>query len=266
MAVLVEPIWGKRYRLGPVCTSPYPSHMHDATEIAILRKGHINMTVNGTLYPMGPDTVMTVFPGMIHSYENASGDAEGLLVMIYSGGVQEYQNIMITQRPVVPLVRIHECPKDLEIAVSRLESYSRQEEDHPLTLAYIHLLLGCLLMNMELVPFSELKQSDLAYRVMYYVQQHAHENLTLDSVAKEMGIGRSHLSHLFTQKLHIHFRHLLNILRIEKACQMLQDPARSIKEVCFECGYVNTRTFHRVFMAEQKMTPGEYREKWYRGG
>ena len=46
---------------------------------------------------------------------------------------------------------------------------------------------------------------------------------------------------------------------------MLQDPTRSIKEVCFECGYESTRNFHRAFMEEQKMTPGEYRDKMAQG-
>jgi len=97
------------------------------------------------------------------------------------------------------------------------------------------------------------------YKVLYYIQQHSHENLTLDSVSKEMGVGRSHLSHLFSQKLNINFRRFLNAVRIEKACALLQDTPLSIKEVCYESGFANTRTFHRAFMDEQKMTPAQYR-------
>ena len=39
----------------------------------------------------------------------------------------------------------------------------------------------------------------------------------------------------------------------------------SIKEVCYETGFESTRTFHRAFLEEQKMTPGEYRERMRNG-
>ena len=265
MAVLVEPIKEKRFRLGPVCTSPYPAHMHEAVEIIILRKGHMSMTVNGALFTMEPNMIMVIFPGMIHSYESASEDAEGLFVGLSPGLIDEFHQTLITFWPVFPLLNICECPEETETAIHHLEGYAKQDENHPLAQAYIHLLLGCLLMSLELAPSAELNQDSMMYKILYYIQQHAKENLSLDSVAKEMGIGRSHLSHLLSQKLHIHFRQFLNTIRIEKACQMLQDPTRSIKEVCFECGYESTRTFHRAFMEEQKMTPGEYRDKMANG-
>ena len=265
MAVLVEPIKEKRFVIRPVCTNPYPAHMHDAVEIVILRRGHLGMTVNGTFYMMEPNTIMAVFPGMVHSYENASEDAAGLFVGLSPGLIDEFRHALASQWPLVPLVRISDCEKDLETAVTKLEEQSSQETIHPLTLAYIHLLLSCLLMQLELVPSGQWTQDNDMYRILLYIQQHAQENLTLDTVAKEMNISQSHLSHLFSQKLHIRFRQFLNTIRIEKACLLLQDPALSIKEVCFECGFENPRTFHRAFLAAQKMTPGEYRQKMLHG-
>ena len=265
MAVLVEPAREKRFAIGPICTTPYPAHLHDVLEIVILRKGHLTMTVNGLLCQMEPDTIVTVFPGMIHSYESASEDAEGLFVGFTPGLIDELHNTLISQWPVVPMVKIGDCDKALEEAVIRLEEISAGKGPDPLTQAYIHLLASSLLMKMELAPSAEMHKDSLMYRTMYYIQEHAQENLSLDSVARELGVGRSHLSHLLAQKLHIHFRKFLNTIRVEKACKMLQDPSKSIKEVCFDCGFESTRTFHRAFLAEQKMTPGEYREKMANG-
>ena len=265
MAVLLEPAKERRFVLGPVCTTPYPSHLHDVVEIVILRKGHLNMTVNNSLYTLEPDTIMMVFPGMIHSYESASEDAEGLFVGFTPALIDEFHNLLISRWPVVPIQKSRDGGKDLENTIQWLEEHSGERNPHPLTQAYIHLLVASLLMNMELVPSAELNKDNLMYRIMYYIQEHSDENLTLDTVAKEMGIGRSHLSHILSQKLHIRFRPFLNTIRIEKACVMLQDPTLSVKEVCFRCGFENTRTFHRAFMEEQKMTPGEYRERMAHG-
>lgn len=261
MAVLVEQRTERRFSIGPANVYPYPSHMHNAMEIVILRRGSLTMTVNGERFTLEPDTAIVVFPGVIHSYENASEDAQGLFVGVTPDLIEEYRNAMSTLQPVNPTIRLSDCEADLETAVSRLESFIGREPAHPLTQAYIHLLLACLIQKLELVPPDEQNRNTLLQDVIRYMQEHSRENLSLNSVAKEIGISQSHLSHLFSQKLHIHFRQLLNTIRIEKACRMLHDPARSVKEVCYECGFESTRTFHRVFMAEQKMTPGEYQKK-----
>lgn len=265
MAALVEQRRKSRFRVGPVCPVPYPAHMHDPVEIVVLRRGHVNMTVNEKTYAMEPDTVMVIFPGMIHSYDSVSEDADGLFVGFTPESIEEFRSALINMWPVVPLVKMSDCPEEVEEAVRKLEGYSGREDSCPLMLAYIHLLTACLFTKLELISSAEMNKDRFMYKVLAYIQQHSKENLTLDSVAREMGIGRSHLSHLFSQKMNINFRRFLNTIRIEKACLLLQDSPMSIKEVCFESGFENTRTFHRVFLEEQKMTPGEYRERMKKG-
>lgn len=265
MAVLVEERKQKRFTIGPMCPNAYPAHMHDPVEMVIVRKGYVNMTVNGTAYVLEPNTVMMVFPGMIHSYDFVSEGAEGLFVGFTPESIDEFRSSLINLWPVVPMVKMSECPPEIEEVVSKLEQLSVQEGPRPLLLAYIHLLVSCVFTRLELLPSSELNKDNFMYKVMYYIQQHSGENLSLDSVAKEMGVGRSHLSHLFSQKLNLNFRRFLNTIRVEKACILLQDSPMSIKEVCYECGFESTRTFHRAFLEEQKMTPGEYRERMRHG-
>ena len=134
MAIHVEQRKQTRFRVGPICTSPYPAHMHDPVEIAVVRKGYVNMTVNGTVYAMKPGTVMIVFPGMIHSYDSVSEDAEGLFVGFSPDAVDEFRNILITMWPVKPMLKISECPAETEEAVEKLEEYSGREGPHPLLL------------------------------------------------------------------------------------------------------------------------------------
>ena len=182
MTVLVEEKKRTQFRVGPICTRPYPAHMHDPVEIAIVRKGHVYMTVNGTAYVMEPNTVMVIFPGMIHSYDSASDDAEGLFVGFEPKVMDEFRNALINMWPVVPLVKISECPEEMEEAIEKLEGYSgREEETCPLMLAYIHLMTACLFTRLELVPSTELNKNSFMYKTMYYIQQHSGENLTLDS-------------------------------------------------------------------------------------
>ena len=115
MAVYVEQRKKTRFRVGPLCTNPYPAHMHDPVEIAIVRRGYINMTINGTTYAMEPDTVMIVFPGMIHSYDSVSEDADGLFVGFTPDSVDEFRNALISMWPVVPMVKMSDCPAESSV-------------------------------------------------------------------------------------------------------------------------------------------------------
>ncbi len=117
MAVQVEARKKARFRVGPLCTSPSPAHMHDPVEIAIVRRGHVNITVNGTAYAMGPNTAMIIFPGMIHSYNNASEDAAGLFVGFTPDVINEFRNALINMWPVVPMLKICNCPAETEEAM-----------------------------------------------------------------------------------------------------------------------------------------------------
>ena len=265
MPVIFEKRKQRRYIVGPANTYPYPAHIHDAVEIVILRKGYLNMTVNGQNVLLEPDSIVAVFPKIVHSNESSSEGAEGLFVGYTPGVLDEFHTALTTMWPVNPLVKIEPGDEELRRAVDKLEQYSREGGAHPLLLPYIHVFTGCLFMKLELAPCARLHGNNLMYEATDYVQQHSAEDLSLESVAKAMGIGKSHLSHLFSQKLKINFRRYLDTIRIEKACIMLQETENSVKEICFDCGFNSTRTFHRVFLEEQMMTPGEYRERMKKG-
>lgn len=261
MAATIQKKKTKRFAVGPICTDPYPPHLHEVVEIVILQRGYLNMTVNGIPYLLQPNDAVTIFPGMTHSYAGASEDAAGLFVGFLPEVIDEYYTAMISRWPVNPVQRIREDDRELNEAIRKLNEFSADGASHPLVPAYIHVLVACLFANLELVPAEDLYKNSFMYKVMQYVQTHAKESLTLDSVAEAMGVSRSHLSHLFSQQLKINFRKFLNTIRIENACLMLQEKEKSVKEICFACGFESTRTFHRAFLEEQRMTPGEYRER-----
>ena len=99
----------------------------------------------------------------------------------------------------------------------------------------------------------------MSYQVLQYISEHFTEPLTLESTARALGISRIHLSHIFSQQLHINFRQYINTLRIDRAQTLLRDPAYSISQIAYQCGYGNQRTFHRAFLSQCGMTPNSFR-------
>lgn len=101
----------------------------------------------------------------------------------------------------------------------------------------------------------------LSYQILHYISEHFTEPLTLESTAHALGISRIHLSHIFSQQLHVNFRQHISTLRIDRACKHLRDPSNTVSQVAYLCGYSNPRTFHRAFLSQCGMPPKQYRAR-----
>lgn len=83
---------------------------------------------------------------------------------------------------------------------------------------------------------------------------------TLEQLARLTSVSSSTLKrHLSASG--ITYRGLLDRLRYDEACQMLQQPEFAIKEIAYELGYSGTNNFTRSFRRMTGITPGAYRRK-----
>ena len=137
---------------------------------------------------------------------------------------------------------------DLRLAVNRLESLT-MEDDLPLCIAYLHIILAGLLHNLSYRPVYDYSEKDLGHRIIQYISEHAFEEITLESASRALGISVSHLSHFFSERMHTNFRRFINAIRISKARLLMRDPNLTLTEISDACGYTNMRTFRRAFQA-----------------
>ena len=99
-----------------------------------------------------------------------------------------------------------------------------------------------------------------SYRMLCdYLNSHAHEPLNRETVADQLGISPSHISRLFQEQGSASFSHHLLRLRMERAISLLQEHARTIKEVGYYCGYRNDSYFIRTFKSYHGVSPGDWR-------
>ncbi len=96
-------------------------------------------------------------------------------------------------------------------------------------------------------------------RILSYCEQHFLEEISLESMAKELFLGKFYISHLFNNQLNTSFSNYINALRIEKAVKLLTATKLSITDVCFSSGFTCTRTFNRVFVKRIGVPPRKYR-------
>lgn len=106
----------------------------------------------------------------------------------------------------------------------------------------------------------EQKQS-LALKVVQYVLEHFKENITLDIVAKEVGLNSSYLSHHFHKETGFKFKEYLIKTRINYAKKLIRANNEMITYACFESGFNSYSAFSRAFVDTVGCSPSDYAQK-----
>jgi len=92
-----------------------------------------------------------------------------------------------------------------------------------------------------------------------FVELHYAEEITVERVAQEVCLTPYYYSKIFSRVSGHTLVDYLTLVRMEKAKQLLSDPAVSIKEACFAVGYNDPNYFSRVFKKITGQTPTEFR-------
>ena len=86
-------------------------------------------------------------------------------------------------------------------------------------------------------------------------------DLSLDSVAAEVGLSGDHLSRLLKKATGLSFADYLAMVRVRRAAELLADPSIRIGDVADLSGYLDQRYFSTVFRRHVGLSPSEYRRR-----
>ena len=98
-------------------------------------------------------------------------------------------------------------------------------------------------------------------RAINYIEKNYHNKISLQRVARHLGLNEAYLSSLFKQQTGQTFTEFVNLLRIEKSKELLRHSSASILDISLEVGFSNQNYFNRVFKKLTGITPGEFRRQ-----
>jgi AraC family transcriptional regulator len=93
----------------------------------------------------------------------------------------------------------------------------------------------------------------------HMMQEDLTGNVSLDAIARECGISRSHFARAFAISVGRPPHQWLLDQRVNLARQLLGDSELSIGEIAVRCGFADQSHFTRVFSAKVGLTPGRWR-------
>lgn len=84
--------------------------------------------------------------------------------------------------------------------------------------------------------------------------------ISLQAVADQVYVSKWHLSKLINGQTGKSFLHIVNGLRVDKAVELMKDPARQIGEIAELVGFATTAHFSKVFKQIRGVSPAAWRK------
>jgi AraC family transcriptional regulator len=98
-----------------------------------------------------------------------------------------------------------------------------------------------------------------AVEAALFVDHHAHDPLSLSSVARESGLSPFHFLRLFTRVLGVTPHQHLVRARLRRAARLLVKDTRSVTDIAYEVGFGDLSNFVRTFRRAAGVSPGRFR-------
>ncbi|WP_139993214.1 response regulator transcription factor [Paenibacillus paridis] len=101
-------------------------------------------------------------------------------------------------------------------------------------------------------------------KAQQFVVSHVTEKLTLEDMANHLNLNSSYFSRLFKKETNQNFIEYVNMVKLQKAKELLQQSSKSVEEISDYLGYANKSYFIKLFKREMGMRPSEY-SVWSKG-
>lgn len=137
------------------------------------------------------------------------------------------------------------------------DSASLNGQDKELVMKYFYSLLECWFQNIKKNPNSN--GHLIMKKVQDYVQKNYMNDITLSQIAEVADLSVSRFCVVFKQQYHDSFINYVNLVRIDKAKQLLLESDLKIYEVADMVGFSTLPYFNRLFKSITGQSPNEYK-------
>jgi AraC-like DNA-binding protein len=125
-----------------------------------------------------------------------------------------------------------------------------------------HLLLNVFHTYLKQKPGARKKIPSWVQELKDTIQDHIDDNLSLKEISKTLDINRSYLSREFSKYFDdLSFGEYIRKLRIEKAKDLMENPAYSLTEIAYLTGFSDQSHFARIFKKHTGQSPSDFRKK-----
>lgn len=139
------------------------------------------------------------------------------------------------------------------------QSRGMKPQDEASMVGYLYLFIAALMKETSAAkPHSSSSSSQYVLNAIKYIQFNYSHDISIDDVAKSVGVSRSHLYRVFMLNVGKSPIDYLTEYRINEACKLLRGGNLSIAEVAISVGFFDQFYFSRVFKRAKGVPPSKY--------
>ncbi len=257
----------------------FPGERHDFWEFQCVDKGMAEVTTDNDTYTLHPGQVIFHKPNEFHNLSAIQSTAPNIVVVSFechSPCMKFFENQLLqlseSERNLIGLliVEARRC------IISPLDDpYLKKMEktddclfgSQQLIRLYLEQLLIYMLRRLTLsslvVPkptelFSPERKPASYDKILFYMEEHIREMITIENICHANLIGRSQLQKLFHKYHQCGVMDFFNQLKIELAKQLIRENQMNFTQISDFLGYSSIHYFSRQFKKRSGMTPSEY--------
>lgn len=252
-----------------IMTRPFPSHRHSFAELHYIRGGSGTEVINGIAYPLSSGSMSLKMPWHIHELWPCENDPLQIskcsfrMNTLEEGGLLQSISAVLAQGyDACPISAVPEQDRpgtERTFSLLMEERHTRPLKEER-TAALMLQLLICFLRNR---PQTAEAAGCTAHDILRLMNLRYREpDLTCAQIAQAVHYSEGQVSRLLTDQYGLAFGELLREIRIRNACGLLKTTTYPAETIGRWVGYSSRDGFYSAFMADQGLTPAEYREKY----
>ena len=251
-------------------------HHHDFYEIYFFISGNLSYNIESRSYRLSPGDVLLINPQELHQpiFSPEKQHYERYVLWISPGILQQFtlpgQDLSQCFDASLPshtnLVRPDGVSRELltylfQQLIREQDSGEFASELNCLSLlTQLLVLVNRTALRAGRAPEPRENADSLVYRILGYITDHYHEDLSLDFLANEFFISKYHLSREFSRVVGTSVHRYIVQKRLIMARQMMA-AGTSTSEVSQLCGFGDYSNFYRAFTGEYQISPRKYLEE-----
>lgn len=252
--------------LYPICVGDFtyePGYRQQRSQfdsflLKVILDGQLTIKSDGQVFSAKQDDVVLLDCYKPHAYWSESG-WRSLWVHFDGLSARSYYNwIVRTNGNVFSTWNIRKILKNLNDVYETFHSEQVVNEPH------IALSLTKALTAMtESVEQSRSIQNnaEAINEVIYYINEHPSENLTVEQMAQMASFSKYHFIRIFQETIGMTPRQYVIASRMDYARYLLKSTSLPVKEVGYNIGYTSGSMFCATFKKIHGVTPSEYRDE-----
>ena len=252
------------------CSKPKPFelHKHPEFEFHYCLSGTYNIIINKQQYTLNEGDLVVIKPMTAHELpDNSTNNHQALVIVVGPIFLSSYFKLL-TQR--LPENSVFNLKSTGQTQLCQLFDELAELKSNPIGFSDL-LIKGnifkvcALLLNLftdsnfsEYSP-NELRTISSVEKALEIIYSDYKKPLTLDEVAYMCGYNKGHFCKIFKNATAQTFHKFLNNYRINIACILLTETFDSIEEIAMQVGFIDSKSFCRVFKQLTGTTPRSYR-------